>query len=260
MGFVFTIIGLFACTNNTVGRAKQALDAHDLATAEKLYREALGHDPSDTKALAGLGWTYHLALKPEEAANSFTQCLNQQPTNTECIRGRSSVILSQGDILLAETWIERAQQISPDDPELQITMALLHLAKGEITQGREILESVVQRFPTNSRFRLPYSESLFREGQSERALENVEEALKISAPRRTVAMLWVLRARILLDISAKSENCSDVSKIQQWVDEAERSLFEVKETGVAVPNLAIIERQMHRRRTHLQEKCGLKSD
>ena len=88
----------------------------------------------------------------------------------------------------------------------------------------------------------------------------MEEALKLSAPRRTVAMLWVLRARILLEISAKSENCSEVSKIQQWVDEAERSLTEVEKTGVAVPNLAIIERQMHRRRTHLQEKCRIKSD
>ena len=260
MGFVFAIIGLFACTNNTVGRAKQALDDHDLSTAEQLYREALVHDPSDVKALAGLGWTYHLALKSEEAANSFTQCLNQDPLNTECIRGRSSVILSQGDLLLAETWVQRAQQISPDDPELQVTMAILYLAKGDITKAREILETIVQRFPSNSRFRLPYSEALFREGKSEEALRNVEEALKISSPRRTVAMLWILRTRILLETSAKSENCSDVSKIQQWVDEAERSLTEVERTGVAVPNFATIERQMHRRRTHLQEKCGLKTD
>ena len=252
------MIGLFACSTNTVGQAKQALDAHDLASAERLYRETLAQDPSNTKALAGLGWTYHLALKKEEAASSFTQCLNQDPNNTECLRGKASVILSQGDLLLAETWIVRAQQITPDDPELQVTMGILHLSKGEITRAREILESVNKRFPRNAKFILPYIESLFREGRSSTALEKVEAALQITeTPRRTTAMLWLLRARILLEMSSQNEDCNEVAGVQQWVTESERSIAEARSTGVEVPNLAIIERQMLRRRIHLQEKCGI---
>ena len=85
----------------------------------------------------------------------------------------------------------------------------------------------------------------------------MEAGLILEIPRRTSAMMWILRARILLELSAKSgDDCAQITEIQQWVSEAERSLDEANNTGVEVPNSGVIQRQFQRRRTTLQEKCA----
>ena len=237
--------------------AEDALLRHDLAEAERLYREAIQKDVRNEVALAGLGWTYHLALERDNAASYFTQCLTLNPTNVECIRGRASVILSQGDILLAETWVDRAMQIDPGNADVQVTKALLLLAKGEISEARVLLEKVVTAYPTDSKYWLPYVESLLREGQTLKAKSKVEEALQLpSAPRRTTAMLWMVRARILLEGSAQNQHdCTQADKASLWIDEASRSLDEAKKTGVEIPNLAMVDEQLQRRRLDLRSKC-----
>lgn len=237
--------------------AEDALVRHDLAEAERLYREVIREDARNEDALSGLGWTYHLALERENAANYFTQCLAINPTNIECIRGRASVILSQGDTLLAETWVDRATQIDPSNPDVQVTKSLLLLAKGDITEARILLEKVVASHPNDSKYWLPYVESLLREGQTLKAKDKVEEALRLtSAPRRTTAMLWMVRARVLLEGSAQNQqDCTQAEKSSLWIDEAARSLDEARKTGVEIPNLAMVDEQLQRRRLDLRSKC-----
>lgn len=234
------------------------MSQHDLAEAERLFRSVIAKDSQNEAALAGLGWTYHLALEKDNAASHFSQCLAVNPNNVECIRGRASVIMAQGDMLLAETWIDRAVQLDPANPDVQVTKALYLLATGEITPARVALEKVVNQQPNNAKYWLPFVESLLREGQTLVAKEKVEQALQIpSAPRRTSAMLWMVRARVLLDGSAQNgQDCTQSIKSSLWIDEAERSLEEARKTGVEIPNLAMVDEQLQRRRLDLRDKCS----
>ncbi len=251
------MIGLSTgCNLNRLQEAKDSLDEHDLANAERLYRRVLEEDSSNIEALAGLGWTYHLALKKEDALAQFTHCLTLEPENIDCLRGKSSVILSQGDGTQARIWLDKALRIDDDDPEVLVTDAIWKLSQGEISKASRQLGLVVQRFPKEGRYRLPYGEALLKSGNPELALQEVQTALQLTVPRRTRAMLWILRARLLLEMSARAgEDCSQLKAIQQWVVEAERSLTESTSTGVEVPNSGMIHRQLERRRTTLSERC-----
>lgn len=255
---IFVLWGLSGCNLNRLKEAKESLDSHDLATAEKRYRAILQSNPQEIEALSGLGWTYHLALKRDEALSQFSYCLGIEPTNIECIRGKSSVILAQGDANQARLWLDKALTIAPDDPEVLVSDAIWMLAQGEISKASRQLEMVIRRVPGNGRYRLPYAEALIREGRPKDALEQTEISLQSDIPRRTQAMVWILRARALLEISSSAgEDCSQLNAINAWVSEAERALDEAAATGVEVPNSAMINRQLGRRRTTLQEKCPI---
>ena len=252
---------LSGCNLNRLQQAKDSLDSHDLAKAEHQYRAVLESNPKETKALAGLGWTYHLALKRDEALSQFSYCLSIDPTNVECLRGKSSVILAQGDATKARLWLDKALLIAPDDPEVLVSEAIWMLAQGEISKASRQLELVIRRVPDNGRYRLPYAEALIREGRTKEALEQTEIGLKGEIPRRTQAMIWILRARALLEISSSAgEDCSQLETINVWVSEAQRSLDEADGTGIEVPNSAMINRQLGRRRTTLQEKCPIQQE
>ena len=76
---IVVLWGVSGCNLNRLKEAKESLDSHDLATAEKQYRTILESNPQEIEALAGLGWTYHLALKREEALSQFSYCLGMNP-------------------------------------------------------------------------------------------------------------------------------------------------------------------------------------
>ena len=83
---------LSGCNLNRLNRLRNLLDSHDLAKAEQQYRAILESNPQEDEALAGLGWTYYLALKRDDARRSqFSYCLSIEPTNVECIRAVSRV-------------------------------------------------------------------------------------------------------------------------------------------------------------------------
>ena len=102
------VVGGSGCNLNRLKEAKESLDSHDLATAEKQYRTILESNPQEIEALAGLGWTYHLALKREEALSQFSYCLAIEPTNIECMReSRVSFLHKETRIRLGFGWTKR---------------------------------------------------------------------------------------------------------------------------------------------------------
>ena len=246
----------FAC-NSLTDQAKQALDQHDLAQAENLYRQSLRENPQNIVALTGLGWTYHLAMQRENAAQNFMMCINLDTSNIECMRGRASVALAEGDIRLAENWIDKAMLLDPRDPELINTSAILDLSKGQISDAKAKMESLSSYFGEKPALRLGYAETLLRMDDVETALEQTEMALQ--SPKlllRYQAMFWLLRARILLEGSARSaKDCTQKEAMLAWVAEAKRSMEQAEATGVSVPNWATIHRQILRRQNSILAEC-----
>ena len=107
MNTIFLLLLSCSVEQQTI-RAQAALDIHDLAQAESLFREAVTKAPQNLNALVGLGWTYQLAGERSAAAKVFDRCLRVEKKNPDCMRGRASVALSQGDVSKAKSLIESA--------------------------------------------------------------------------------------------------------------------------------------------------------
>jgi putative aminopeptidase FrvX len=59
-----------------------------------------------------------------------------------------------------------------------------------------------------------------------------------------------------LEGSAQNQqDCTQADKSSLWIDEAARSLDEARKTGVEIPNLAMVDEQLQRRRLDLRSKC-----
>jgi tetratricopeptide (TPR) repeat protein len=267
----FSIIILYGCLNqDELSLAKKALDQHDLSSAEQLYRRLIQKESKNTKALAGLGWTYHLALQKDAAAQSFDRCLAIDSDNRDCLRGRASVALSAGEIPKAQSLLGLARMKYPDDPEILSTAALLDLSEGHLSAAESKFSSLVSRFPNRTEFRLGYAEALLRSTKIQDALQVTEKALSdTDLLPRYKAMFWLLRSRILLEGSAVTSSrvdalivndCQQRDAVLKWIEEAERSVEEAKSTGVSMPNFAIVQRQALRRKSSVLEKCPDNSD
>ncbi|MBM74450.1 MAG: hypothetical protein CMK59_03545 [Proteobacteria bacterium] len=256
--FLFVMLSLGCSYERDFNLASDALREHDLAAAEKYFLSALKKNSDHLPSLNGLGWTYHLAGEEEAAAESFSRCLSIDPVFLECLRGQASLALKSGNTRAARKLLEQGVSLYPEDAKLQSSLALLELTEGNNYAAEERYRSLARRFPNRAEYQLGLGEALFRKGESQATLELTERALKIpNTPVRYKSMLWVLRARsIISEIAGKEENnCAAAPAVAVWIEAAQKALLEAQSTGVQMPELPVIKRQVAKRETILQENC-----
>ena len=243
-----------------VEAGEAALDAHDLAAAEASFRQALVRSPEDEAALAGLGWTYLLAGQLTAAAGTFERCTSVRPEAATCWRGRSSVAMAQDNLPMARNLLAQAQQLAPEDPEVQSSVALMALVEGRISDAEAGYRSLVQRHPESAEYRLGLARVLLRKGENAEVLELTEGALsEEGVALRYRSMLWTTQARALLASTSGREDpsrCAETAPdVLRWLEAAEQSLDRAEATGVSPPELPKVRRQIARRRGLVEDQC-----
>ncbi|RME20784.1 MAG: hypothetical protein D6798_19680 [Deltaproteobacteria bacterium] len=246
--------------DHRVARARDALDAHDLAAAEAEYRRALALDPAHLGALEGLGWTYLLAGQRAAARSSFERCVDLDDRAPGCLRGLAAVAMAEGDMARARQLLRRGMEVAPDDPGIQSSMGLLELASGEVDSAASRYESLVARFPDRAEYAVGLVEARLQQGRLDEALALVDEALaQEGTPRRYVATLHLLRARVLVASVAgrvDPERCAETAPpLLAWLDSAEESVAASQATGVAMPQVAVVRRSVGRARGLIEDAC-----
>ena len=253
---------LTACWgSDDLDQAQLALENHDLATAERGFRATLNRSPQSTKAMEGLGWTYHLSGQREAAITAFDNCLVVDPSQAGCLRGRASTALAIGDIPKAKNLLDRAVKAAPGDPEVDSSVAIFRMSEGRIDEALELYQSLSRRFPTKASYIVGYAEALLRSNRPADARTEIERALQQeNIPVRHQAMLWLLRARALTLQSGSviDFECTDsvaVASISRWIYEAQRSVEQAASTGVKIPETAVLARQIERGQRIVIERC-----
>ena len=241
-------------------RANQALERHDLAQAEALFREAVQKDPKNTKALVGLGWTYQLAGERSAAQKVFNRCLRVEPKHPDCLRGRSSVALAMSEMTKAREVIEEAYAAHPDHPGVLSSLALFRMHEGNVHKAKEIYTSLIRRFPGKAEYHLGLGEAELRLRNPEETVSITQKALAMkNTPLRYQAMLWVLRTRALISASAGRENSEDcpgtAPQVDAWIRQAEMAMKEAEKSGIELPEFPVLKRQVLRRNAIFEENC-----
>ena len=127
-------------------QGRQHLEAHRLADAEQSFRKGLDRDPDHLEALAGLGWTYHLAGQRNAARSAFARCVDLNAEQPECLRGLGSLALAEGQLAVARDMLGRARAAAPDDPKVLSSLALMELTTGDPSAAESAYADLVARF------------------------------------------------------------------------------------------------------------------
>lgn len=257
----FMLLWLAGCTaDHHAARGKNALDRHDLATAETGFRKALARDAEHVEALAGLGWTYLLAGQVDAARGAFDRCHSVSPTTIQCIRGQASVASASGNPALAHARLDQAIVLDPHDAGVLSSKALLALTGGDLVTAGAQYKALVGRFPNKAEYRLGMAEVRLRENAYTEALNILEAALALEGtPRRYLAMMRQTQARTLVAATAgrvDPERCAETApQVRSWLDAADEAVSAAEETQVPLPDLTVVRRLIRRRRAMVDEVC-----
>lgn len=257
--FVWLATGCSA--DHHADRGKAALDAHDLAAAEKHFRAGLGREPNHVGALSGLGWVYLLAAQHEAASAAFGHCLSVSPKEVDCLRGSAGVATAQGNPALAKRQLNKAVALAPFDARVQSSLALLELAAGESDKAIARYRELIDREPERAEYRLGIAEALLRARDFAAALTQIEAGLAgESGPKRTRAMLLQAQGRALVASASKHldpDDCAGSAEaVKVWLEAAETAANAARATGVDLPDLVEVDRRVRRQRARVAEVCA----
>ncbi len=247
-----------------IAAAQAALDAADLVAAEAAWREVLAADPGRAEALYGLGWTLHLAGRPELAREAFQQCVDAHPDSPLGYKGLGSVAMSQGNAALAKRRFEEALARAPGDPAVRHSLGLLALGTGNGAEAVAAFGALATEEPDRAAFRQGLAEALLVAGRPEDALEAAAEAVRLAEDPRSVALAHFTRARAILAASGgrvDADDCAGTAPpVYAWLDEADRALDRAEATGVPLPELVAARRAVRQRRGGVDDTCpGLRA-
>ena len=258
---LLAILGVGCSADHHTDRGKAALDAHDLADAEKHFRAGLGREPNHVGALSGLGWVYLLAAQYDAADAAFGHCLSVSPKEVDCLRGSAGVATAKGNPAVAKRQLNKAVALAPYDARVQSSLALLELAAGEVDSAVARYLELIDREPDRAEYRLGIAEALIRSRDFARALEQIEAGLSSSSgPKRTRAMLLQAQGRALVASASKHldpDDCSGSAEaVRVWLDAAETAANAARATGVELPDLIEVDRRVRRQRARVAEVCA----
>lgn len=241
-------------------KGKAAQEAHDLAAAERHYRDAIGRDPSHVEALAGLGWVYLLAGQTDAAAGAFLQCVAADARSPECLRGSAAVASVKGQPAEARRLLNEALTLDSHHSGVLSSLALLDLAGGDLEAATRRYQQLVEREPDRAEFRLGLAEAKLRAKAYDEALTQIEAGLGVeNSPKRTRAMLLQTQARALVSATANRVNPDDCAGtagvVSVWLDAAENAVTQAEASGVALPDLRVVKRRVRKQRVRVTEMC-----
>lgn len=251
---------LLACgPGGDITRGQRALDAGDLATAERAFRSAVDADPTSVDALYGLGWTWHLAGDGAAARGAFEKLVVLGPASPLGYKGLGSVALSEGNLPEARTRFGAALERSPGDLAILHSLALVELSAKDGPAALAALDALVAREPDRAEFHQARAEALLLLDRGDDAVDAATIAVAKGGTLRVQVLARLTRARALLVASAHRVDpaaCAETAPpVYAWMDEADRMLDEAVALQPSFAELVTARRAVSRRRGAVDDAC-----
>ena len=196
--------------------AQEAFNSGDLNTAARYLEETLALAPRQEQAALMLGIVRYRQGRPEEAEALLEPIAALKESE-------------QAQKLLAAT---RLQLRNPDgakavlaglenqdsDPETLALVGIASLVSGDDASGQQMIERALELAPNNNSLRLRYAAYLIQQGNTGRAIEEAEQALK-NDPKQDQARTIVIQAHVSAnDLPAANQAAN------KWLEQQPRSM------------------------------------
>ncbi|MDD3117593.1 MAG: tetratricopeptide repeat protein [Victivallales bacterium] len=124
-----------------------ASQSGDPAAAEADYEQALALAPHNPQVLYNLA-SFHLERGHGAAAEALLRrCLVEQPDHREALNSLGVIAFRSERFDVAGEWFARAVRLEPDNPDLQLNLALVRAASGRTREAKEMLHAILRRWP-----------------------------------------------------------------------------------------------------------------
>jgi tetratricopeptide (TPR) repeat protein len=149
----------------------------DIAGALSAFQTARQLAPSDAPAAFDLALLYDRTGRSKEAREQYQVVIQLQPDNTAALNNLAYLDAEDGvDLDQALAHAQRAQQRTPDDPNVQDTLALVYIRKNLTDDGVRMLRELVSRNPENASFHLHLALALYQKGDRPLAKRELQAA------------------------------------------------------------------------------------
>ena len=106
-----------------------ALKRADFVEARRFAAGVLKRTPDDVSANFGMGMSYLMEKKPQEAILYLERAHKAKPTEPAILNNLAIACLQKGDLAQAEAWAKKAIERAPDVPEVKDTVQRVEEAK-----------------------------------------------------------------------------------------------------------------------------------
>jgi tetratricopeptide (TPR) repeat protein len=116
-------------------RAEEALEHGDVATAERLYRQAIAEFPKNPDGYNALGSTLYFQQRYDEAYAVYMKASAIDQKSAVALYGLGSVAFARKDFALCKQHVQQALQLRPDDGYFHRLIGMACDGLGEIPEA-----------------------------------------------------------------------------------------------------------------------------
>lgn len=153
--------------------------------------------PNDVAPIVRLAMTYEVNGKRDSTEPLYKRILALDPNNFIALNNLAYMMVTQnGDTDLALTYIQKAKQYAPNNPDIDDTLGLIYLKKNQHDNAIRIFRELLAKNPGHVTWRIHMAESLFNKGDKLQAKKELEEAAKRNPSADEKTLIDKLKSRI----------------------------------------------------------------
>lgn len=154
--------------------------------------EAKKDNPDHPLFLFQEAWIHYHAHQWDKAVPLFEQFIEKNPQHRlarQCQYSLSNIHVQKGDIRKGEEILEKVFAEAPDDPSVNNDLGYLYADQGKnLEQARSMIEKALKAEPENAAYQDSMGWVLFKLGKAQEALPYLEKS--VAAPRGADATIW----------------------------------------------------------------------
>ena len=131
----------------------QALESNNLALAEKKLDVAYAYVPDNSETVFALGNLRLAQQKTDDALAFYWAVLSIDPKHKGALNNLGVIALDSGDYANAETWFRRAAQIDPANAKTHFLLAKTFLGQGHREAAQTEIDAALRLKPDQPEFR-----------------------------------------------------------------------------------------------------------
>ena len=159
---------------------------HNLPEALKAYERARQLAPGRADLDATVASVQDDMGQKTEAIANYRKALTRLPDDPGILNNLSYLLIAtHGDLNEALRFATAASRKAPNNPDVQDTLAWIHIQRGEGEAMIPALAQLTRKYPTNPTYRYHYAVALFQKGDRTSAKQQLQAALSNRPEKQT---------------------------------------------------------------------------